>query len=81
MTPVEHMERRVPSAREMEIRMLRARVREISDMRRMNDVDYPYSRNEEVAFEQQYEDMLNDSNIGSMSNGGSSGFTNRGSRM
>ena len=68
-------ESRVPSAREMEIRMLCARVREISDMRRMRTLDYPYSRNDETAFQQQYEDMMNDENDGSYN--GSSGMTSR----
>ena len=52
------VEPRVPSARELELRSMRARIREIADMNRMSVLDYPYSRNENIAMEQQYEDMM-----------------------
>ena len=47
----------------MEIRMLRARVREISDMRRVRMLDFPYSRDHDVAFNEQYNDMLKECNV------------------
>ncbi len=49
---------RIPLAREVAIRMMRDRVREIVDQRRTLLLGYPSSRNEDVAFWQQYDDDM-----------------------
>ena len=47
--------RGVPSDRELEIRSLRRRVKELTDERML---DYPYSKDNEAAFQEQYDDMM-----------------------
>ena len=52
---------RVPSKREMEIRMMRKRVQEMTqedERKRMRT--YPYSPNAEVELQEQYDDMWRD---------------------
>ena len=49
--------RGVPSDRELEIRSLRRRVKELTDERML---DYPYSKDNEAAFQEQYDDMMRD---------------------
>ena len=58
------VKRRVPSARELEIMSMRARVREITGQRRMRVLNYPHSRCEEVAFEEQYGNTMEEYHIG-----------------
>lgn len=53
-----HHSDRVPLAREVTNRMMRDRVREIVDQRRTSLLGYPSSRNEDVAFWQQYDDDM-----------------------
>ena len=51
---------RVPSARESEIRSMRARLREMANESRMRCLEYLYSRCEQVALDEQYNDMMVD---------------------